>query len=217
VVTQAVGLDHEAELRPEEVDAEAVDPLLRERRRQTSGTRDRQKSPLELGLGEPERAAVEEPTEGRQAAPPRITLERQAERLGIDEIAAIGLVDCCLELRRVEACRQIDQRADRRRHRDSVSLGDLLRAELGRPVDADAGPGDMALLRHGDVDRAADRRHDLPDRTGTHVAAHRARAAGEHRGHPAPAVSQGRAPERVDAAPYGMEASAHTSDHRRFF
>jgi hypothetical protein len=53
VVAQAVGLDHEAQIRPMEGDLEVIDPLLAERLRQTSregqGTEARRRGEAEGG------------------------------------------------------------------------------------------------------------------------------------------------------------------------
>jgi hypothetical protein len=48
VVAQAVGLDNEAQLGPEEVHPEAVHSLLGQRSRQAGSPRDRDEAPLEL-------------------------------------------------------------------------------------------------------------------------------------------------------------------------
>ena len=60
VVAQAVGLDHQAEVGPEEVDLEPVQALARQRQRQAGLLDQRQEAPLELGVGEAEGAPVEQ-------------------------------------------------------------------------------------------------------------------------------------------------------------
>ena len=95
VVAQAVGLDHEAEVRPVEVDAEAVEPLLGQRRRQARPPGDREKAALELRVGQGEGVAVEQLAQGGGATRPG---ERRAQALRIDEVEPVGLVDRGLEL-----------------------------------------------------------------------------------------------------------------------
>src|SRR3954469_19911412 len=67
VVAQAVGFDHEAEGRPVEVDAEAVDLRAREWRRKTRSASDREEAALELGVREKEGLAVESAAEDAEA------------------------------------------------------------------------------------------------------------------------------------------------------
>jgi hypothetical protein len=60
VEAQAVGLHHDVQVGPVEVDPEAVHVHLRERLRQPRRACDRQEELLELGVGEGERVAVED-------------------------------------------------------------------------------------------------------------------------------------------------------------
>ena len=91
VVAQAVGLHHEPQLRPEEVDLEAVNlAIARCRRRQPGAARDRQEAAFELRVGERERSPVER---GPQPAEPglrRSLVERRAQPLGVDEVELVA-------------------------------------------------------------------------------------------------------------------------------
>jgi hypothetical protein len=60
VVTQAVRLDYQTQLGPEEVDPEPVNHALCLRWWQPGSTRDRQEAALEFRVGEDERVAVEQ-------------------------------------------------------------------------------------------------------------------------------------------------------------
>jgi hypothetical protein len=62
VIAQAIGLDHQAEVGPVEVDPEPVYPRLRPRQSQPRAARDRKKAALELGVGERECGLIEEGT-----------------------------------------------------------------------------------------------------------------------------------------------------------
>jgi hypothetical protein len=60
VVAPTIGLDHQAELRPVEVDLEAVDHLLGQRRRQTGLRGERPKQDFELSVGEAEGPTIKQ-------------------------------------------------------------------------------------------------------------------------------------------------------------
>ena len=60
VIAPAIGLDDEAELRPEKVDLEFVDHDFRQRHRQPGDGRERAEEPFELVVGEAEGVLVED-------------------------------------------------------------------------------------------------------------------------------------------------------------
>ena len=62
VIAQPVGLDHQPEVRPDEVHAKAVDPLLGERRPESGAPHQWQEAPLELGVREREGRPVKQPS-----------------------------------------------------------------------------------------------------------------------------------------------------------
>ncbi len=138
VVAQPVGLDDQAELRPEEVDSEAVEVSLRQRRGQTGAPGDRQEAPLELGLGEGEGVALEQaPERGRAALGPAAG-ERRAQSLRIDEVEPVRLVDESLELARGQAGGEVQHGADRTGDTDAVEGREVGLGERAA-VEADAG------------------------------------------------------------------------------
>ena len=96
VVAPAVGLDDEAEVGPEEVDLELVDRLWSaasaDRRLWRAGGR-----AVQLVVGEAEGVLVEHVAKGANARLARVVLEGLAERVGIDHVALVGLVDRPLE------------------------------------------------------------------------------------------------------------------------
>lgn len=69
MVSEAVRLDHEGEIGPVEVDLEASHVLPGLGSREPCSERDRQEAPLEVGVGERERTAVEHLTQVRHAVP----------------------------------------------------------------------------------------------------------------------------------------------------
>ena len=97
VVADAVGLDHQAQVRPVEVDLEAVHPHPGLRRRQPGRARQRQEEALEVGVGEDEREAVEHAPQRRHARPGADPVEGRTELLRVHEVETVGLVDRGLE------------------------------------------------------------------------------------------------------------------------
>jgi hypothetical protein len=69
VVAEAVGLDDQLQVGPEEVDAEVVHALAGERLRQAGPQRNRDEQALELGIGEREGADVEDANQLRRSRP----------------------------------------------------------------------------------------------------------------------------------------------------
>jgi len=103
VVAQAVGLDHEAELGPVEVDFELVDDLAGERHRQADPGRERQEAPFELLLGEAKGAPVEDPTQLGDARLADALVERPSELRRVRQVLFVRLVDHPLDAGTVEA------------------------------------------------------------------------------------------------------------------
>jgi hypothetical protein len=97
VIADAVGLDDQPERAPVEVDLEAVDPGARLGQRQAGAAGDREESPLELGVGEGERATVEGLAQVGGARSPNGIDERGTEGLRIDEVELVGFVDRAFE------------------------------------------------------------------------------------------------------------------------
>jgi hypothetical protein len=77
VIAQAVGLDHQAEFGPVEVDLEAVDPFAGSRLAESGGPHDRQELALEIGRCEDEGVAVEQLAYLHDSATPRVALDRR--------------------------------------------------------------------------------------------------------------------------------------------
>jgi hypothetical protein len=170
VVSQPVGLDDQAELGPVEVDPEAVDAASRAGPGKARPTRYRQEAPLELGVGEREGAAVEEPSKRRDPAATGHPVERRPEPLGIHEPAPVGFVDRGLERARRQPGGEVDQGDDGPRNGDAPMAGDLVGAEAGASVDADA--SDAASLGCGDrdLDLGPGLGKEAPERAGGAVA-----------------------------------------------
>ena len=90
VMAEAVGLDDEAEVRPEEVDAMTAEARLGVWRRQPSGADQSEEAPLEGVLGAAESLRVEDRLQSSQARPPRLAFEGCAQTMGADQVEAIG-------------------------------------------------------------------------------------------------------------------------------
>src|SRR4051794_7595992 len=120
VIAQAVGLYNESELWPVEVDAEAVQPPLSFGLWETGLAGDRHEALLVHGVGHREGAVVEKLAERPRAWTGLGVVERLAQRLGIDEVELVGLVDGPLGLGGWQARGEVDEGADRRCHWDVV-------------------------------------------------------------------------------------------------
>jgi hypothetical protein len=98
VIAKAVRLDDEAELGPVEVGLEPVHDASRLRLRQRCLAHDREEQPFERGVGERERVTVEHLAKDCDPRPAWKVIQGNSQRLGIDEIELVGLVDCGFEL-----------------------------------------------------------------------------------------------------------------------
>jgi hypothetical protein len=121
VVSQSIGLDDQTQLGPEEIHAKAVDMSAGLRRWQASSLDQSEKSPLELGVGQPENAAIKDADERTDTTFAAHLTERQTQSLRIDEIESIGLIDGCFQLCLGYAPAEVGQRARRACDRNSRS------------------------------------------------------------------------------------------------
>lgn len=97
VIVPTVSLDHEAEIRPIEVDLEAVDRLFCRRQLESRCESDWDEEALQLGVGEQEGVAIEQAAEGAYAGLTRVVLQTVTECLRVDQSTLIGLVDRSLQ------------------------------------------------------------------------------------------------------------------------
>src|SRR5205814_5987972 len=114
VVAEAVRFDDEVELRPVEVDLEAVEMDPGQWFREARGAGDGQKPALELRIGQDECVAVEEAAKGGEPGAPCYRLESLAQALGRDQIQLVGFVDGGFQLPLGERRGEVDE-CDRRR------------------------------------------------------------------------------------------------------
>jgi hypothetical protein len=148
VVAQPVGLDHQAELRPVEVNAKAIQLDLGQRRRQAGASGKRQEKTLESGVGQGEGLSVEQVAQMTAAGPARAPLDRCPQILRVDQVESVSLVDGELELIPADAGGEVDQRPDRIGDGDPIHDGVTRRVEPLLPMDADGRPS--AADRAGD-------------------------------------------------------------------
>ena len=206
VVAPAVGLDHEAEVRPEEVDLEAVDHLFGLWERETCSQRDRTKEKFEFVIREPEGMTVEEGSQGGDARLAGAVVEGGTQRLGVDEVALVRLVHCPLEPADGEFGCEVDQRLDWLGEGDVQADADVGLAEGGAAADPDAGAPEVAVAPNADVDVAGVLPTYPPERGRTAMAQHRIGTAGEDCRHPASFLGLDRPPHRVDTTSHGMQS-----------
>src|SRR4051812_41581002 len=108
VVPQSVGFHNQPEPWPEEVDTEAVHPYASPGCRQADVADQPEEDPLEFGVGEPERASIEDPAHRRNPALPAHPIEPRAKRFRIDEIELVCFVDSGFERSGFESRRKVD-------------------------------------------------------------------------------------------------------------
>jgi hypothetical protein len=99
VIPETVGLDHEAQLGPEEVDPEPVDLSTCLRGREPGRPDQLKESALELGVRQAKNPAIKNTGEGTDPMLASHLFKRFAQPLRIDEIEPVGFVDCCFQLR----------------------------------------------------------------------------------------------------------------------
>lgn len=93
VITKAVSFDHQAEVRPEEIDPIAVQPLLGQRLRETGGLGYREKTALKLGIGKDERSAIEADAQNCDSPSSPQLLKCRSQALWVHEVELVRLVD----------------------------------------------------------------------------------------------------------------------------
>lgn len=125
VVPEAVGLDNQAELRPEEVHAETIHSLLSQRPGKASAVSDPQKSSLKLRIGEPEGPLIKHRAQRRDTLAAAMPIHLGPQHLGIDQPEFVRFVDGALELGVGQLRAQIDEGAAWRGDRYSMPTGSV--------------------------------------------------------------------------------------------
>jgi hypothetical protein len=97
VVAPAVGLYDQAEVGPEEIDLEAVDHVFGQRRRQPGRGGEPAEEAFQLVVGEAEGVLVEDVAEKANARLAWVIVEGAAQRVGVDHVELVGLVDRALD------------------------------------------------------------------------------------------------------------------------
>ncbi|HEX6781688.1 MAG TPA: hypothetical protein VF125_06605 [Solirubrobacterales bacterium] len=120
MVAEAVGLDHQPEVRPVEVDFELVDDLAGERDRKAGLGGKGEKATFELLLGEAKGAPVEDPAERGDTRLAGSLVERVAKFGRVREVVLVRLVDRPLDPPPVEAQGEVDKGLDRGGDGDAV-------------------------------------------------------------------------------------------------
>jgi hypothetical protein len=147
VVAEAVGLDDEAELRPEEVDAIATEPPLGGGRGKSRVADDREEPALQRVLGAAEGLRVEDPLEAAEPGAARLAIQRRPQPMRADQVEPVRLVDRVFDLVVGQARRQVDQDRDRIPDGDSMNMAlPLMSATMG--IDPRSTPGSLAGNRY---------------------------------------------------------------------
>lgn len=184
VVAQAIGLDNQPQVGPEEVDAKAAEVLARERHRKPCLLRERQEEPLELGIGEPKRAPVKQLPQPRNAPATPIPLELRAESLRINKIEPIRLIHRPLEPSTIKSRGDVNQGQDWIRHGNADMTDDVSGEQLWSAMDLHFG---LAMIGRGpnrNLDRSKAARLDTPKRRSAAVGQKGGISTGENCRHP---------------------------------
>jgi hypothetical protein len=204
VVAQAVGLDDQAEVRPEEVDSVSIDSLLGERLREPGPARNPQESLFELGVGEGEGRTVENFTQHARAWIALSVARRGAKLIRVDEIELVGFIYRSLHLWRCQLGREIDQSPAWSCGWNVLATRDVGGTERRPPVDANAPAFPDAISRYRDAYRPTVLGSNSPKGRGVAVTQHSTVTARENGGHPPAFPCHIRTADGVDPGPDGM-------------
>jgi hypothetical protein len=199
VIAQAIRLDDEAVVREPEVHSVAEDPVFREGQREACGKRQGSEEGLQVRVGESERVPIEHRPQGLHSRHPDVAVERNPERLRVDEIELVRLVDRSLQPEDLQFGGEVDQRLHRMRHRDAEADDHARLRQFRSRVDRDPAASDHAPPPDGDVDPAVLLVADPPELAGTPMTQRGLVAAHEHSGHPAPVWRQLAPSHGIDA------------------
>jgi hypothetical protein len=155
VIPQAVGLDDQVQLWPEEIDAEAVDMGASLRRWEPRLADESQKSALELRVRQPENPALKDPNEHAYPSLAAHLAQRSPQPLWIDQIQTIRLVDGYFQLGWLQPTPEINQSAGRARHWDSQTNTAIKGGEPVTAMDSKAARAAPLFRRHRDLDGRA--------------------------------------------------------------
>jgi hypothetical protein len=209
VVAQPIGLHHEPQIGPEEVDAKAVEVFAGEGQRQPRPRREWQEESLEFRVGEPKRATVEQLAQPRNASPPPVSLESNPQSLRTDQIKPIRLVHRPLDPRTVETAGDVNQGEDRIRHGNSEVTDDVIGEQFGSAMD----PGLPVTAVGRGPNRNLDWRHtpwlNAPEPGGAAMSQEGTISTSKNRRHPSSAHTDLTPTDRIDPMPYRVQPASN--------
>jgi hypothetical protein len=206
----AVDLDYQPLAGPVGVDLEALDELVDVRRRHVMLPAKVEEQPLELRAGGGRRAAQvgDNPDQCPEAPPAAPTHADVLDRTEVEQVSALGLLDCAGELMlRNDPC-QVEERPRNRGDGDSRTPGAITVAQLFGHVYGDAGAIPAARCGNRYVDARRRGRLKPPERRGASVREHRARAGGQDRSNSASVRREHTMANGVDAMVDAVQATA---------
>ena len=184
VMAQPIGLDHEPQVGPEEVDPKAVEMLASERHGEPRPRRKRQKESLQFRVGEPKRAPVEQlPQPGNAPATP-IALKPGTQILRINQIKPIRIVHRPLQTRAIKSAGDVNQSEDRIRHWNAKVTDDVIGKQLRPTMDPGVRVAAVGRGSNRNLDRSQAACLDTPKRCGAAVRQEGVTSTSKNRRHP---------------------------------
>lgn len=185
VIAETVRLDNESEIRPEEVDPEAVQSDAGLWQRQACLAHEPKEHPLELGIGETKTMAIEEPEHCARSGLSAHSIQRRPQSIRIGQVQIDRLVDCRLQLGLRQPNGEVGQGSRRAGHRDPVSSPPILGREHAAAMDHES-PRPAPIARpDGDFDPSTKRLFDFPQLSSGLMAQEHVRSTRQYGRHPA--------------------------------
>jgi hypothetical protein len=207
VVSEAVGLDHEPEVGPIEVDLEAIEWVLGQRWRQAGGGGEASEARLELGVGEAEGQPVKQLAKRPDAGLAGALLQGGPQRLGVNQVELVRLVHSALEAVGGKLSAEVDEGLDGHGDGNTPMRSDR-RGRQGRaPTTSDASLIHIAPGPDRYIDLPAFLPTDFPKRGRAAMTQHGFRSTDEQRHHPVAFATEIPPAHCINAPPNGMQAT----------
>lgn len=153
VIVETIGLDDEAEIRPEEIDLEPVDVGFRQRGREARALGDRSEEHLQVGIGEAKGIPIQQVAKRPDPGLARVAMESDSQFLWIDQIPLVSVVDRPLEGPEGEFGGEVEQGAGGTGNGDAAAPGDVGGRQRRSSPYVDPGMPSPRAVSHADVNQ----------------------------------------------------------------